>query len=295
MSRASTIATASLLIACLTASVFVQRRIEAVYPSSSMEDVLFISSPQFVKRASLGCAGLLADIYWMRVVQYFGRKHARDSMEYKALAPLLDITTTLDPNLVVVYEWGSTFLDQPPPSGAGDAEAAVALIQKGIQNNPDDWHLYFTLGFIQYLDQHDYAGAAKTFETGANAGGTHPWLRILAAKVLSDAGNIETARYMWQNIYNESTDQSLRQNAELHLACLAVDQAVPQLEAILAEYRRRFGRNPASWRDLIAAGGLRSMPHDPTGDTYVLQSDGRVVVADPKKLPFIHAGIPDKP
>src|SRR6266481_5569476 len=104
----------------MTASFILVGRIAALYPSSPMEDVLFISSPEFVKRASLGYSGLLADIYWMRVVQYFGRQHKRDSMEYKALAPLLDITTTLDPNLVVAYEWGSTFLDQPPPSGAGD-------------------------------------------------------------------------------------------------------------------------------------------------------------------------------
>ena len=290
MTRASTIATTALLIVCLTGSFFVQRRIEAVYPSNSMEDVLFISSPQFVKRASLGFSGLLADIYWMRVVQYFGRKHSRDSMEYKALAPLLDIATTLDPNLVVAYEWGSTFLDQPPPSGAGDDQAAVALIQKGIQNNPDDWHLYFTMGFIQYLGQHDNAGAAKTFEAGSRVGGDHPWLRILAAKVLADAGNIETARYMWQNIYNESTDKNLKQNAELHLACLAVDKAVPQIESVIADYRNLFGHNPASWKDLVAVGALRGVPIDPMGEPYILRSDGRVVVSDPKKLPFIHAG-----
>lgn len=255
-----------------------------------MEDVLFISSPQFVKRASLGYSGLLADIYWMRVVQYFGRKHLGNSMEYKALAPLLDITTTLDPNLVVAYEWGSTFLDQPPPSGAGDDDAAIALIRKGIQNNPNDWHLYFTLGFIQYLGKHDYLGAAKTFEEGSRVSNAHLWLRIMAAKMLSEAGSPETARYLWQNIYNESTDKSLKQNAALHLACLAVDQQVPQLEALVEEFHRRYGRNPTSWRELVFAGALKGIPLDPMGEPYVLLSDGSVTVADPKRFPFIHIG-----
>src|SRR5258708_34862956 len=130
MTRASTLAIAALLVASLTASFFVLHRMEAAYPSSSMEDVLFISSPKFVKRARLGYEGLLADIYWMRVVQYFGGKHSHDAMEYKALAPLLDITTTLDPKLTVAYQFGSTFLEQPPPSGAGDTNAAIALIRK---------------------------------------------------------------------------------------------------------------------------------------------------------------------
>lgn len=258
-----------------------------------MEDVLFISSPEFVKRASLGYSGLLADIYWMRVVQYFGKKHQRDSKEYKALAPLLDITTTLDPNLVVAYEWGSTFLQQPPPSGAGDDAAAVALIRKGILNNPNEWHLYFTLGFIQYLGQHDYLAAAKTFEEGSKVPHAHPWMKIMAAKMLSDAGSIETARYMWQNIYNESTDKGLKQNAELHLASLVVDEEVPQLELVVSEFRRHANRNPSSWNDLIGAGLLRAIPRDPTGAPYVLGNNGQILIADVKKLPFIQKGKPD--
>ena len=288
MSRRSTVTAACVLIICFVGSFLTLRRIESVPLSSSMEDVLFISSPQFVKRASLGYSGLLADIYWMRVVQYFGRKHLHDSMEYKALAPLLDITTTLDPNLVIAYEWGSTFLTQPPPSGAGDNDAAIALIRKGIQNNPDDWHLYFTLGFIQYLGKHDYLAAAKTFEEGSRVPNAHPWLKVMAAKMLTDAGSPETSRYLWQNIYDESTDKSLKQNAELHLACLAADQEIAQLEGVVSEFRKRFGRNPTSWRELISTGALRSLPLDPMGEPYLLHTDGHVTVADEKKFPFLH-------
>lgn len=293
MSRSSTILIACLLVLSLAGSFAFIGKIATVYPSSPMEDVLFISSPEFMKRASLGYSGLLADIYWMRVVQYFGKKHQRDSKEYKALAPLLDITTTLDPNLVVAYEWGSTFLQQPPPSGAGDDAAAVALIRKGILNNPNEWHLYFTLGFIQYLGQHDYLAAAKTFEDGSNVPHAHPWMKIMAAKMLSDAGSIETARYMWQNIYNESTDKGLKQNAELHLASLVVDEEIPKLEMIVAEFRRHANRNPSSWNDLIGSGLLRAIPRDPTGAPYVLRNNGQIVIADLKKLPFIQKGKPD--
>ena len=293
MSRKSTIVAVSVLLLCLASSLLVLGKVQAAYPSSPMEDVLLISSPQFLKKASLGYSGLLADIYWMRVVQYFGKKHLHDSMEFKALEPLLDMTTTLDPNLVIAYEWGSTFLQQPPPSGAGDDQAAVALIRKGIRNNPNDWHLYFTLGFIQYLGQHDYLGAAKTFEEGSEIPNAHPWMKVMTAKMLGDAGNLETARYMWQNIYNESTDKNLRQNAELHLASLVVDQEVPQLESLVSEFRARHGRNPSSWGELIASGILRAAPRDPTGAAYVLRNDGHVVVADWKKLPFIQKGKPE--
>jgi hypothetical protein len=110
--------------------------------------------------------------------------------------------------------------------------------------------------------------------------------------MLTDAGSLSTARYMWQSIYQESSDKSLKQNAELHLACLLVDQEVPELEKLVEGFSRRFGRKPASWRDLIATGALRSVPLDPTGRPYVLTADGHVVVADANKLPFINAGKP---
>lgn len=292
MSRSSTIVATCLLTACLAASFLVVAKVEAVFPTNSMEDVLFISSPEFAKRASLGYSGLLADIYWMRVVQYFGNKHLKDSMQYKSLAPLLDITTTLDPNLVIAYEWGSTFLDQPPPAGAGDDKAAIALIRKGIQNNPNNWYLYFTMGFIQYTGQHDYLAAARSFEQGSRVPNANPILKRMAARMLTDAGSPETARSMWESIYEQSDDQDLKKNAELHLACLVIDEEVPKLQQIVSEFQKRFGRTPNSWRELVSVGALRGIPLDPAGNPYILSSSGRVLVSDPTRFPFIHEGKP---
>ena len=46
----------------MTGSFLALSRIHAVYPASPIEDVLFISSPEFAKKASLGYSGLLADM-----------------------------------------------------------------------------------------------------------------------------------------------------------------------------------------------------------------------------------------
>jgi hypothetical protein len=97
---------------------------------------------------------------------------------------------------------------------------------------------------------------------------------------------------MWQSIYEQSTDRDIRHNAELHLACLLVDDEVPKLQSVIDQYRLRFGHNPASWRDLVQVGWLGGLPLDPTGAPYILNDDGRVVVSDLKKLPFVHAGRP---
>ena len=52
------------------------------------------------------------------------------------LWPLLDVTTTLDPHLLVAYRFGSMFLSDAPPRGAGRPDLGMQLIQRGIQANP---------------------------------------------------------------------------------------------------------------------------------------------------------------
>src|ERR1700749_4172885 len=89
-----------LLAACVAGSVLLLRRLDEIRTGSTLEEVLYISSPKALKTMSLGYSGLLADIYWTRAVQYFGGKHHDGSHNYDLLAPLLEITTTLDPQLL---------------------------------------------------------------------------------------------------------------------------------------------------------------------------------------------------
>ena len=69
--------------------------------SQERDDVL-LRSGKLVKLMSLEYAPLMADIYWTRVVQYYGNKHVRGQANLELLWPLLDITTTLDPNLLMI-------------------------------------------------------------------------------------------------------------------------------------------------------------------------------------------------
>src|ERR1035438_609726 len=80
---------------------------------------LYIRSSKVLRRMSLGYTGLLADIYWTRAVQYFGEQHHHESGDFRLLAPLLEVTTELDPKLLPAYQFGANFLAPKPPSGAG--------------------------------------------------------------------------------------------------------------------------------------------------------------------------------
>jgi hypothetical protein len=290
--RRVTITAGLLLVACLVGSIAVLGKLDEVRTGATLEDVLYLSSPKLVKRLSLGYDGLMADIYWTRAVQYFGARHAARASQYRQLAPLLTITTTLDPHLVVAYEFGANFLSPNPPGGAGVPEAAVRLVQFGIQNNPDNWRLYYDLGFIYYMDLKDYPRAADAFERGSEVPHAHPFLKILAAQMAQHAGDTQMARALWTTTYQTSQERQIRGNAVAHLRALQVADDVTALEEAVAHYRQNTGRLPASMSELVAARLLRGIPLDPTGRPYKLTAGGHVEVEVPDDIPFIEKGAP---
>src|SRR5213082_3962102 len=88
-----------LLIACMAGSVLLLRGLDRLRSHATLEEVLYIPSPKVMKRLSLGYDGLLADIYWTRAVQYFGRRHNANELGYRLLGPILKIPSVLDPHL----------------------------------------------------------------------------------------------------------------------------------------------------------------------------------------------------
>ncbi len=56
------------LVASMTLSVLTLQAVDRVREESTLQEVLYIPSPNTVKRLSLGYDGLMADLYWTRVV-----------------------------------------------------------------------------------------------------------------------------------------------------------------------------------------------------------------------------------
>jgi tetratricopeptide (TPR) repeat protein len=290
-SRQVTVTATALLIACLAGSAFFLWRIDQLRAGATLEDVLYVTSPKAVERLSLGYNGLLADIYWTRAVQYFGGRHSATD-HYRLLAPLLEITTTLDPHLVVAYQFGANFLSPKPPNGAGMPEKAIKLVEYGIQNNPNEWKLYYELGFIYYMDVKDYTKAADAFARGSQVPDAHPFLKVLAAEMAQHAGDRQMATALWTTTYQSTQDRQIRGNAIAHLRALQVADDVTALEALVAQYKQVTGRNPASLSELVAAHYLQDIPVDPMGHPYKLVSGDRVEVEAPDEIPFIEKGAP---
>ena len=242
--------------------------------SEDRDDVM-LRSGKLMKVMSLEYAPLMADIYWTRVVQFYGNKHVRGEANMELLWPLLDITTTLDPNLLVAYRFGALFLSQRAPGGAGRPDLAVKLIHRGIQANPDYWRLYEDLGFVYYFDLKDYQKASEAFLEGSKRPGAQVWMKIMAAKIAAEGESFSTSVFLWKDIYESTTDPMVKKNALMHLQLLKVREDCVQLDTLADEYAKRKGRRPARMTELIQAGLLRGLPADPAGFAYVFGEDGK--------------------
>jgi hypothetical protein len=274
-----------LLLAGCLALYPVQHRIDAdVGAFQETADALYLSSGQSLRRLSLGHEGLVADIYWTRVVQYFGRQRLSRSSRFELLGPLLRVTTDLDPHLLIAYRFGSIFLAEKPPRGAGQPEKALQLIRRGIVANPEYWRLWQDLGFIYYWDLKDYARAARAFEVGSERPGAMVWMKVMAATVAAKGGEPITSMQLWSEIYRQTDDQQVRQSALEHLAALETLEQVRQLNKLLARYQAARGRPARSFAELVATGYLSATPLDPSGAPYVVGTDGQARLSPQSKI-----------
>jgi tetratricopeptide (TPR) repeat protein len=238
-------------------------------------DELLLTSPRVMKLLSFEFAPLFGQIYWTRAVQYYGEQHSAHSRDFTSLWPLLDIATTLDPNLLPAYRFGSMFLSEAAPGGAGRPDQAVALLQRGIHENPDYWRFYQDLGFIYYMDAKDYAKAAQAFDEGSRKPKAQLWMRVMAAKVAAEGESFETSMFLWRDVYQNAIDPDTKTGALTHLQLLRVREDCKQLDALDQEYEKRFGHRPSNLNQLVQSGMLNAMPADPVGFAYVLDADGK--------------------
>ena len=245
---------------------------------------LALRSPGVMKKLSLEYAPLMGAIYWTRVVQYYGLKHQMQDQNLGLLWPLLDITTTLDPRLIVAYHFGAVFLSDAPPRGAGQPDQAVTLLERGMKANPEYWRFYQDLGNVYYFDKKDYLKASQAFEAGSKFPGTPPWMKIMAAKIAAEGESLETSYALWMDIYETSTEPEIRKNAQEHLRLVKAQMDLREINRLADAYESKTRRRPARISDLMEAGLLPGQPRDPDGFPYVMGESGKAEISSKSPL-----------
>jgi hypothetical protein len=236
--------------------------------------IIWLQAGPAVERATLGYDAIASDVYWIRTVVYFGRQRLStvEGKTYDLLFPYLNLVTSLDPQFTVAYRFGSIFLSERYPDGPHRPDLAIELLKRGMERSPSKWEYPHDIAFIYYFSYQDFPEAAAWFNRASEVPGAPVWLRTMAAVTLARGGERDASRLLWQELYEGSENEAIRESAAVRLAQLETFDVLDELNPILWRYEARTGHFPLSWDELIRAGVLRGVPTDTTGEPFILHT-----------------------
>jgi len=231
-------------------------------PQQKREELLYFPSNEFVKATTGGFNLLLADFLWIETGSYFG-KHRQSDRRYPYLYHMLDIITDLDPKFIQVYTLGTILLT----TDARKSDLAIKLLHKGMRDNPDLWHIPFTMGFIYYVHDKNPEKAYKWFLIASYKENAPEMVQKFATWTLYKAKGVELTIRLYLRLYEISSSGIFR------------EKAINGIEKVLSDQYQKFnidkGYYPQSLFTLYRYDYLPFIPQIP-GSTFIIEN-GKVI------------------
>jgi tetratricopeptide (TPR) repeat protein len=285
-----------LLIALSSAALWVLTPLLATVrptPEQSLGAVEVMSS-RTRQALAFGFRSVLGDWYWLRAIQYYGTRANEDKF-YAGLYPLLRHATDLDPHFQYAYVFGGEAIPYHQYNvGWHNTARAIDLLRKGMANDPQRWEIPWLLSYDLYTYVGDYKEAGHVMEIAADlaARGKREdarfapptYLRSLAARLLSQGGELETAIDFTRQAVGRAQDEKLKAELEDRLNSLQLELDLRRLNAAL-DLGRKKGMAIQSVSELKSSNEEPLKTTDPFGDAYELDpANGQVVSKNANRL-----------
>jgi len=226
-------------------------------------ELLYLPNGRNLRLMSLGNAPLAADLVYLWAIQYSSNYGAPDRFRFVEHV-FGTVISGLDPRYIDPYWLGSMILTVE----AGDLEAGLRILDKGLRNNPEAWVLAYLAGFDCYRAKR-YDRAAAYFDRAARVPGAPNAVLRMKAGMLAKEGDLESAIESWREVLRDPRgDAASRAIAERQLRDLTIRADLLTLDASIRAFRDRFGRPPRRLDELVARGLVASLPRDPDGHPY---------------------------
>lgn len=237
-----------------------------------LPEALYLPNERAIEVVSFGYRKALASFLWFRTINYFGKHYASDQ-HYEWLFLMCDLVTTLDPQALHVYEFGSNILAWE----ANSPEDARRLLTKGMQHNPSRWKLPYLRGFISLYFLNQEAEAREDFVTASHLPDVHPIVIGLAAKTVALQNDPEQALAFLKNVLSSNDDPHVRTVLMQKVRDLSYERDLLRLEAALLRYREAKQSLPSDITELAPYLDRPVSLEDPFGGHYVIDSASETV------------------
>ncbi|HXK25957.1 MAG TPA: hypothetical protein VMS55_25040 [Myxococcota bacterium] len=268
----------ALLVAVASMTLAAHGRMQTGAPAGG--STLHVPDPRLAKLLAQGFAPVLADWYWVQVLQLVGGSVQDVGRHADVLGDALELVTSLDPWVDHPYRFAAVWLT----GDEAQVRRADRLLEKSLSYHPRDWRNRFYLGYNQFFYLQENAHAARTLEGALRLPGAPNYLGPLVTRLRADGGDLGTAQLFLQELIRTAPDEYAR--AEY---LKAHDEIETELRARLLDrarslFQQRNGRDvhdPSElWDGPLRV--LREMPlphpHFP-GFTWAIDPDSGEIVS----------------
>lgn len=258
-----------LTLGSLAATQAVWDTSSAKYNQEKKRAALMLAEPALPSTAALKFLSLnqgpaLADLLWLRSIQYFGQGNPYG--QYPSLGKIITTVTELDPKFAYAYQFGLVVLPFMK-----QVEPAETLATRAEKELPNDGLITFYAASLYHLNLKDYKKAAALYEKASTLSGAPPASSYLAGIALASAsGSIndrQAALAFWKAVYDNAKDDSERERAATWFAHM---QVVISIEIAAGQFKTAHGRFPLNLQELVDTGYLPTIPESPIGRRLIL-------------------------
>jgi hypothetical protein len=230
---------------------------------STIRDPGWLPSGKLLRIASLGQRLAVADLYWLKLVQYVGERVMAKNSQWDALYPLGDLVTDLDPRFAYAYQITGSDL-----SGLARLyPESDRILEKGMRNLPEVWALPFTYSVNKFLYEGQFDVAAAYARRAAEVG-HRPHLALLAANlalVADRESEYRAAAAFLEESISQADQPELKEELAQRLTKVKTYEVLSRIERAVASFQQRGGRLPKSLDELVLGSFLPELPRDPAG------------------------------
>jgi len=273
---------ATLLFALAVAAAGVLRVSAQRHMPADIEDELDVPPipGEIAKALSFGFHSLLADLTLLEAIQILPQRHGDMTPEVagpfdRRLYRLLSYSVEVDPKFAGAYRFVGAALPHETMDGkVYGVLNAVQLLEKGLRERPDDWHMGFLLGFLQSYYLHDFAAAARSLSVAAQQPHAPPWVGLLATRLAAQGGELDVATSLAEAMLAQANEEETRKQWQERVDALHMERDLRAIEDAARRYREARGVVPRSVQALVGAGFLPAAPREPHGGRYLIAADG---------------------
>ncbi|MAG31809.1 MAG: hypothetical protein CL908_13050 [Deltaproteobacteria bacterium] len=206
----------------------------------------FVPSPRAVRAASLGFDALLSDYYWLQAVQVVGGSEDVDAATATHLGKLIDVVTSLNPHVGHPYRFAAVWLNQTEEL----VREGNRLLERGIENDPDEWRNHFYLGFNHFFYLGEFEEAASALEVAMRLPGSPSYLPRLVARLKSQHHDIDVAEVFLRELLRTMPDEEASARIRVSLDEIEIEHKARHLDRAREAYRALAGRDIENVGDL---------------------------------------------